>query len=225
MNEEYFFSTPLNSHFQKYYYEFQACKLLEYCYPQIGELICSDKPDLQTNDQSLGIEVAAAMLTQDAIVAGEFTKYEFGKKDVAARNRCLETISTYGGNVSEFCLSFPSHSLDDEFQNYRDLIIKKIHKLPLYRAKGYRHMGLFIMCSSIPIPFRIETLKDIFVTAQQSGKDKFDYIWLGYSCAVLFYDEATKQISIHKIPRDTYDQLAMDARVEIETKYMAPSEA
>ena len=86
-------------------------------------------------------------------------------------------------------------------------------------------MGLFIMCSSIPIPFRIETLKDIFTTAQQSGSDKFDYIWLGYPCGVLCYDEATKQISIHKIPRDTYDQLAKDARVEIETKYVEHSEA
>ena len=132
MNEEYIFSTPLNSQFQKYYYEFQACKLLEYCYPQIGQLICSDKPDLQTNDQGLGIEVAAAMLTQDAIVAGEFTKYEFGKKDAAERNRCLETISKYGGNVSEFCVSFPSHSLDDEFQNYRDLTQTSHLRIPPY---------------------------------------------------------------------------------------------
>ena len=64
------------------------------------------------NDKSLGIEVAAAILTQDAIVEGEFTKYEFGKKDAASQNRCLEIISKYGGEVSEFCLSFPQHSLD-----------------------------------------------------------------------------------------------------------------
>ena len=180
MNEEYIFTTPLNSQFRKYYYEFQACKLLQYCYSQMSGLIFSDKPDLQMNDKSLGIEVAEAILTQDAIVEGEFTKYEFGKRDAASRNHCLEIIGKCGGEVSEFYLSFPQHSLDDELQNYRDIIIKKIHKLPQYRVKGYCHMGLFIMCSSIPIPFRIETLKDIFTTAQQSGSDKFDYIWLGY---------------------------------------------
>ena len=225
MNEEYIFTTPLNSQFHKYYYEFLAYKLLRYCYSQMSGLICSDKPDLQMNDKSLGIEVAEAILTQDAIVEGEFTKYEFGKKDAASRNRCLEIIGKYGGGVSGFCLSFPTHSLDDELQNYRDIIIKKIHKLPQYRAKGYCHMGLFIMCSSIPIPVRVETLKDIFATVQQSGHDKFDYIWLGYPCAVLCYTEATKQISIHKIPRDTYDQFAIDARVEIEAKYMERSES
>ena len=225
MNEEYIFTTPLNSQFRKYYYEFQACKLLQYCNSQMSGLICSDKPDLQMNDKSLGIEVAEAILTQDAIVEGEFTKYEFGKRDAASRNHCLEIIGKCGGEVSEFYLSFPQHSLDDELQNYRDIIIKKIHKLPQYRGKGYCHMGLFIMCSSIPIPFRIATLKDIFTTAQQSGNDKFDYIWLGYPCGVLCYDEATKQISIHKNPRDTYDQLAKDARVEIETKYVEHSEA
>jgi len=87
MNEQLFFTTPLNSELHKYYYEFQARKLFEYCYPKRVELICSDKPDLQTIAKTLGIEVAEAILTQDAIVSGEFTKYEFGE----------ETIKSYAG--------------------------------------------------------------------------------------------------------------------------------
>lgn len=219
MNEPFLFSTPLNAEFQKYYYEFLAHKLFEYCYPNMVELICSDKPDLQAVNKSLGIEVAEAILMQDAIVSGEFTKYEFGKKTVKDRKRCIQQIQRNGGEVNELYLSFPSHTLDDELENYKDIISKKIRKLPQYRSQGYSLVGLFIVCSSIPIPFRIETLRELFATVQQAGTDKFDYIWLGYPCAVLFYEESTKQIIIHKVDPQAYDEIAINARLEVEAKF------
>ena len=213
------FTTPLNSELHKHYYEFRACKLFEYCYPKRVELICSDKPDLQAVDKSLGIEVAEAILTQDAIVSGEFTKYEFGKKNAEDRKRCVQIIQKNGGRVDELCLTFPSHTLDDELQNYKDIINKKIRKLPQYRSQGYSHMGLFIVCSSIPIPFKIDTLRELFAAAQQTGTDKFDFIWLSYPCAVLLYEESTKQIVIHKVNPQVYDEIAINARVEVEAKF------
>lgn len=219
MNEKLCFTTPLNSELHKHYYEFRACKLFEYCYPKRVELICSDKPDLQAVDKSLGIEVAEAILTQDAIVSGEFTKYEFGKKNAEDRKRCVQIIQMNGGRVDELCLSFPSHTLDDELQNYKDIINKKIRKLPQYRSQGYSHMGLFIVCSSIPIPFKIDTLRELFAAAQQTGTDKFDFIWLSYPCAVLLYEESTKQIVIHKVNPQVYDEIAINARVEVEAKF------
>lgn len=219
MNEKLCFTTPLNSELHKHYYEFRACKLFEYCYPKRVELICSDKPDLQAVDKSLGIEVAEAILTQDAIVSGEFTKYEFGKKNAEDRKRCVQIIQKNGGRVDELCLTFPSHTLDDELQNYKDIINKKIRKLPQYRSQGYSHMGLFIVCSSIPIPFKIDTLRELFAAAQQTGIDKFDFIWLSYPCAVLLYEESTKQIVIHKVNPQVYDEIAINARVEVEAKF------
>lgn len=219
MNEKLYFTTPLNSELHKHYYEFRACKLFEYCYPKRVELICSDKPDLQAVDKSLGIEVAEAILTQDAIVSGEFTKYEFGKKNAEDRKRCVQIIQKNGGRVDELCLSFPSHTLDDELQNYKDIINKKIGKLPQYRSQGYSHMGLFIVCSSIPIPFKIDTLRELFAAAQQTGTDKFDFIWLSFPCAVLLYEESTKQIVIHKVNPQVYDEIAINARVEVEAKF------
>ena len=219
MNEKLCFTTPLNSELHKHYYEFRACKLFEYCYPKRVELICSDKPDLQAVDKSLGIEVAEAILTQDAIVSGEFTKYEFGKKNAEDRKRCVQIIQKNGGRVDELCLSFPSHTLDDELQNYKDIINKKIRKLPQYRSQGYSHMGLFIVCSSIPIPFKIDTLRELFAAAQQTGTDKFDFIWLSYPCAVLLYEESTKQIVIHKVNSQVYDEIAINARLEVEAKF------
>lgn len=219
MNEKLCFTTPLKSELHKYYYEFRACKLFEYCYPKRVELICSDKPDLQAVDKSLGIEVAEAILTQDAIVSGEFTKYEFGKKNAEDRKRCVQIIQKNGGRVDESCLGFPSHTLDDELQNYKDIINKKIRKLPQYRSQGYSHMGLFIVCSSIPIPFKIDTLRELFAAAQQTGTDKFDFIWLSYPCAVLLYEESTKQIVIHKVNPQVYDEIAINARLEVEAKF------
>lgn len=219
MNEKLCFTTPLNSELHKHYYEFRACKLFEYCYPKRVELICSDKPDLQAVDKSLGIEVAETILTQDAIVSGEFTKYEFGKNNAEDRKRCVQIIQKNGGRVDELCLSFPSHTLDDELQNYKDIINKKIRKLPQYRSQGYSHMGLFIVCSSIPIPFKIDTLRELFAAAQQTGTDKFDFIWLSYPCAVLLYEESTKQIVIHKVTPQVYDEIAINARVEVEAKF------
>ena len=219
MNEQLPFTTPLNSELHKYYYEYRACKLFEYCYPDRVELICSDKPDLQAVDKSLGIEVAEAILTQDAIVSGEFTKYEFGKKNEEDRKRCVQKIQQCGGKVNELYLSYPSHTLDDELGNYNHIINKKIRKLPQYRSQGYSYMGLFIVCSSIPIPFRIETLRELFAAAQRTGTDKFDYVWLSYPCAVLFYEESTKQIIIHKVDPQVYDEIAINARLEVEAKY------
>ena len=116
-------------------------------------------------------------------------------------------------------MSFPSHTLDDELENYKDIISKKIRKLPQYRSQGYSHMGLFIVCSSIPIPFRIEVLRELFAVAQRTGTDKFDYIWLSYPCAVLFYEESTKQIIIHKVDPQAYDEIAINSRLEVEAKF------
>ena len=214
-----FFTTPLNSELHKHYDEFRACKLFEYCYPKRVSLICSDKPDLQAADKSLGIEVAEAILTQDAIVSGEFTKYEFGKTNPEDRKRCVQKIQKNGGQVNELYLSFPSHTLDDELENYKDIIRKKICKLPQYRSHGYSHMGLFIVCSSIPIPFKIETLRELFAEAQRTGTDRFDYIWLSYPCAVLFYEESTKQVLIHKVNPQVYDEIEINARLEVEAKF------
>ncbi len=80
-------------------------------------------------------------------------------------------------------------------------------------------MGLFIVCSSIPIPFKIDTLRELFAAAQQTGTDKFDFIWLSYPCAVLLYEESTKQIVIHKVNPQVYDEIAINARVEVEAKF------
>ena len=131
----------------------------------------------------------------------------------------IQKIQRNGGEVEELYLSFPSHTLDDELENYKDIIRKKIRKLPQYRLQGYSRMGLFIVCSSIPIPFRIETLRDLFTAAQQAGTDKFDYILLGYPCAVLFYEESTKQIIIHKVEPQAYDEIAINARLAVEAKF------
>lgn len=219
MNDKFIFTNPLNPEFHKYYFEYRARRLFEYCYPHRVNLVCSDKPDLQSDDKKLGIEVAEAILTQDAIVSGEFTKYEFGKKNPEDRKRCIDIIQRNGGKVNELYLRFPSHSFEDELQNYKDIVIKKIRKLPQYRSQGYSHMGLFIVCSSIPIPFKIEDLKELFAAAQQTGTDKYEYIWLSYPCAVLFYDEASKQIEIHKVDPQVYDEIALLARLEVESKY------
>ena len=219
MNDKLIFTKPLNSELHKYYVEYRARRLFEYCYPNRVSLICSDKPDLQSDDKKLGIEVAEAVLTQDAIVSGEFTKYEFGKKNSEDRKRCVEIIRRNGGKVNEVYLSFPSHSLEDERQTYKDIVCKKIRKLPQYRSQGYSHMGLFVVCSSIPIPFKIEDLKELFAAAQQTGTDRFEYIWLSYPCAVLFYEEASKQIIIHKVEPQAYDGIALLARLEVESIY------
>ena len=66
---------------------------------------------------------------------------------------------------------------------------------------------------------RIETLRGLFAVAQQAGTDKFDYIWLAYPCAVLFYEESTKQIIIHKVDPQAYDEIAINARLEVEAKF------
>lgn len=219
MNEKLCFTVPLDSELHKYYYEFLACKLFEYCYPKSVALVCSDKPDLQTDDKSLGIEVCEAILTQDAIVSGEFTKYQFGKKNARDRQQCVQKIESNGGKVDEICLTFPTHTLDDELENYKAIISKKIRKLPQYRAQGYSSIGLFIVCSSIPIPFKIDTLRGLFATAQQAGTDKFDYIWLSYPCGVLFYEESTKEIIIHKVNPQAYDEIAINARLEVEARF------
>lgn len=127
--------------------------------------------------------------------------------------------SKNGGEVNELYLSFPSHTLDDELDNYKDIISKKIRKLPQYRSQGYSHMGLFIVCSSIPIPFRKETLGKLFAEVQQTGTDRFEYIWLAYPCAVLIYEESTKQIIIQKVNPKAYDEIAINARLEVEAKF------
>ena len=51
------------------------------------------------------------------------------------------------------------------------------------------------------------------------GTERFEYIWVCYPCAVLFYEEASRQIIIHKVEPQAYDEIALLARLEVESKY------
>lgn len=128
--------------------------------------------------------------------------------------RRRQIIENNGGRVEKFGLSYPVKNSESEIVTFQNVIRKKMEKLSLYRSRGFKTLGLFIFYDEPPIPIKIELLKECFDQVLNEYNDKYDFLYFGYSCGLVYYDIVNSDIQVKIIDRSDYDKLMYAARVK-----------
>ncbi len=210
------FEKPLTSRFRKKYIETLALEILQYCYKEKYDgFEVHDAPDISDGNKLIGIEVTEAVSDGQAQIEGEFVKYRLeGRSE--QRERRKRIIENNGASVNELGLTYPVKNGDDEKKIFQDAIKKKMEKLESYRTQSYQKVGLLVFYDELPIPVKLEDLKDYFDEAMNGYNDKYDIIYFVHSFGLIEYDVLTDEVQVISIERSIYNKLRYDARVKIE---------
>lgn len=211
------FAKPLNSKLHSKYIEQLSFSLLKHIFPETSsKFVLSDAPDLQAEDKSVGIEITEAVAPEIAQIDGEFAKLCFGKKAEHEKEKCKRLIEKNGGEVDSIGLSYPVTNSKDEWSIFSNALKKKVKLLPLYRRKGFKKMGLFILFDEPPIPFDPKVAMERFADIQKDSVDQYDFLLFGYRNGVIGYDFSNMTYEVHTIDQDTFDDLSLSARKLVE---------
>ena len=204
----------MTSRFRKKYVEFLALEILQYCYGDFYKKFnVYDSPDLCDKERVVGIEVTEAVTIEEAQIKSEFVKYRL-ENDNSKKERRRQIIENNGGRVEKFGLSYPVKNSKSEIVTFQNAIRKKMEKLSLYRCRGFKTLGLFIFYDEPPIPIKIELLKECFDQVLNEYNDKYDFLYFGYSCGLVYYDIVNSDIQVKIIDRSDYDKLMYAARIK-----------
>lgn len=211
------FSGPLKPELMKKYDEQFALLVLQHCYrAEYDDYVLLDAPDLQSNDEKIGIEVTKAIFPRDAQIYGEFNRYRLGEKSENNRSRCKRLIEKNGGAIDEYSITFPAKTSDDERIIVQNAIRRKTEKIRDYRSKGFQRLGLFVLYEEPIIPVRSDTLATWFDTVQDDCNDRYDFLFFCYSCGIIYCDYWLQKFEISPIDPSRYDKIAFQARVYVE---------
>ena len=211
------FNKPLTSRYRKKYVESISLNLLKYCYGNTySEFYVDDAPDIQNKDKSIGIEVVEAITYEEAQIEGEFTKYRL-QSNPRDEERSKQLIERNGAKIEEFGLSYPLKDSTGEILSFQCALRKKMGKLASYKSHGFDKLGVFIFYNESLIPIKLEDLKKYIDNVLNEYSDKYDFIYLGYSCGLIYYDILTGNIQINTIERTDYNQLQYETRQKVET--------
>ena len=209
------FEKPLTSRYRKKYVEFLALEILQYCYGDFYKKFnVYDSPDLCDEDRVVGIEVTEAVTNEDAQIKSEFVKYRL-ENDNSKKERKRQIIANNGGRIEKFGLSYPVKNSENEIVIFQNAVRKKMEKISLYRSHGFKTLGLFIFYDESPIPIKIDSLKGCFDKVLNEYNDKYDFLYFGYSCGLIYYDIFNNDIQVKVINRNDYDKLMYTTRLKI----------
>lgn len=213
----YDFKRPLSPELMKRATERQALLVLQHCFPEeMYNLFCADKPDLQTSDLSLGIEVTEMISRNDARLRSEFVKLNYGSPAPKQKERCRKIITELGAALDEdSSILYPVRHAADDRMDFINAVQHKQEKAKDYRAMGFQRLGLFVLCETPPIIYSRADAFEWFRSACCGRKD-YDIVYLCYSSGLLSYDTRTESMNVSIIGRENYDCISRQARLDVE---------
>lgn len=211
------FTTALDSKLHSKYIEQLVFMILKHIFSdKFSDFVLSDKPDIQSTDKSVGIEITEAIAPRIAQIDGEYAKLRFGKNSEYEKNKCKQLIEKNGGKVDELELSYPVTNSKEELDIFVNALRKKIKLLPSYRENGFKNMGLFIFFDEPPIPFKQEVLMKRFAEIKTDNMDQYDFLFFGYHYGVIYYDFSDMNYKNYRINEDEFDTMSQSAREFVE---------
>lgn len=175
-----------------------------------------DAPDISDENKLVGIEVTEAVDEKDARIAAEFVKYRLDSK-VEMKEQRKKRIENNGGRLEESMLTYPEMNSDREKQIIQNIIKKKMEKLETYKSQGFKNMGLFIYYDGLPIPRSLDEFRECFKESLNGYSNKYDVIYLGYSCRLIEYKVLSDNIKVMHIERDIYNRILYETRLKMES--------
>lgn len=170
--------------YSKTYFEIYAKKTLEYCYDErwINKFESKrEKPDLQSEELDIGIEVTRTLQTREGKMNHIFNEFINKRKEY---NIMKYEIESLGGEISKIgnsTVMSPTKGLCDFKNNIDDLVdsikVKTIEKLPNY--KKFSKNMLYIFTHTAPFT-KSDIVETFNILNQELPKDnpKFDLYFI-----------------------------------------------
>ena len=209
------FPAPLSAEQCKHFQELFALAVLRYFEPNLFlKYTKDDAPDLQCKSTMSGIEVTLATSEIEAAVSGDHVKYRL-TNDEAKKSLLKNKIEKRGGEIDEYCISYPVKTTSTEYESIRNAIVRKNSKLNSYKEKGYKEIGLFVLYEEPLFPTWTEDkLKQLFEDAK--GNPAYDVIYLCSSNVLFTYRYADKELKMNSMPREDHEALGAIARMTVD---------
>ena len=204
------FSTSINSGIQKHSQEYKVLAILRYLYPQkFSTMINGEAPDLQDNENGVGIEVVSAAQENDMRASRAFSELhqtkggDNEKSEERIRASGYKFVSVQGKKVG---ISTTGTS-DSEKVLVQKIVLKK---------KNFRKVGLAILFSETPTSYAEDHCLEWVTEVLNNFQDSFDFVYV-LSHRFCIYYEIQKNVSEKRcFTENVYKSLSTIARMTAE---------
>ena len=209
------FSTSINSGIQKRSQEYKVLAILRYLYPQkFSTMINGEAPDLQDNENGVGIEVVSAAQENDMRASRAFSELkgrDNEKSEERIRASGYKFVPVQGKKVG---ISTTGTS-DSEKVLVQKIVLKKAGKIQRYK-KNFRKVGLAILFSETPTSYAEDHCLEWVTEVLNNFQDSFDFVYV-LSHRFCIYYEIQKNVSEKRcFTENVYKSLSTIARMTAE---------
>lgn len=203
--------------------EYEAIAFINYFFGErFGKLYRADAPDIQDENDEWGIEVVKVVSENDGRLEGETARYlrAIKENNETEQQKYAQKIERDGGTVIGDMVMMAVRSDADEKGVFQNSIQRKLDKLPQYKNKGFKLMGLYMFYES-PITFGTpHDRQEWLVAAQDNYVDKYDIAIVVYqddvSWRISFYNFEFGEFSDQKISDDIVNYIGKLGRMTAE---------
>ena len=198
------FSSSINASIQKHSQEYKVLAILRYLYPQeFSTMINGEAPDLQDNENGVGIEVVSAAQENDMRAFRAFSELhqtkggDNEKSEERIRANGYKIVSIQGNKVGISKIG----TSDSE----KALVQKKVGKIQQYK-KNFRKVGLAILFSEIPTSYAEDHCLEWITEVLNKSQNSFDFVYV-LSHRFCIYYEIQKKFQKNGASQKTYTNL------------------
>lgn len=213
------FTEPIKSEPLKHSQEYRVLATLRYLYPNRFEnMVTGESPDLQDNENGVGIEVTTAVDFRDMRASREFANLQQKNGNTEKHKRAIVSsgYSILPIPIKEDMVAIStSGTSDGEKFFFQESIRRKTEKIEQYQS-NFKRMGLAILLPEIPTSYAenhfFEWISEVF---EESAK-LFDFVYVISYRFCLYYDMQASIAEKNPLTQDESRFLATIARMTAE---------
>lgn len=203
----------------KFSQEYRALATLKYLFPQTyGSFTAGDAPDLQDEENSIGVEVTAAVPERDMKISRRFSQL-CEENDGNRKTELISAIKKEDYSITETPAGLAAVSTiatsASEKAFIQSSITKKIKKLPQYQSQ-YKRVELAIILPEIPTSDAENHISAWIADSLGCTKPAFDYIHIICHRFYQGYDVHTGEEIKITISKQEHHSLGAIARMTAE---------
>ena len=214
------FDTAINSKLLKHSQEYRVLATLRYLFPsKYMKMIKAETPDLQDVENSIGIEVTAAVKENDMKASRALS--ELCRKDCKEYRKYKDKIETSGYSTTIIeknkILISATGTSDLEKSCFYNSIGKKNDKLQEYR-KCFERIGIAIILVEIPTKYTENHLTEWICELIKCKKIQFDFFYVISYRFCVYYDVKERGYKKFQIAPWENEAISIMARLTAENR-------
>lgn len=213
------YSQPIQASLLKHSQEYRVLATLRYLFPQkYDKMVARESPDLQDLENSIGVEVTAAVREDDMRATSAFSKFcrassnrEMQKYITAIESSGYSIVSIQG---SKSAISTTGTSNGEKIFFQKSIRKKKV-KLSQYR-ENFNVLGLAIVLPEIPTSEAESHFIDWICEVFREDDDLYDFVYVLSCRFCIYYDVQADYSQKRPISREEHTLLCTIARMTAE---------